>query len=482
MQTAIPQEFKNYAEKLLGEERYGRFEQVLYDSPSVSVRMNTNKVRKIFTPSECPEFDTVVPWATAGFYLKSRPSFTSDPLFHAGGYYVQEASSMFLECALRQYIHQPVVALDLCAAPGGKSTHARSLLPDGSLLVSNEPIRARAQVLAENMMKWGHSDVVVTNNYPHDFAPLKQFFDLIITDVPCSGEGMFRKEEDAVTGWSTDYVNVCSERQREILQDIWPSLKPGGVLVYSTCTLNQYEDEENVKWIADELGAEILPLQVPEEWGVIGSLIPEKVTSVYHFLQGFVRGEGFFLSVLRKKWDDDIDHSENKRISKNKHHKKGNNIKKNVAPEECKSWLLSSDEYDFQVYDDELTAIRRSLQPYVLVLEEHLKVLQKSITVATMKGKDWMPSHSLAMSLDLNTSSFPCVELTYQQAVAYLRKEVLILPSDVARGFVLVCFAGMPLGFVKNVGGRANNLYPQEWKIRSSHLSPFCLLGGRCED
>ena len=201
MHAEIPSEFKDYARRWLGEERYKQFEQALGASPSVSVRLNPHKNRDLITPLKCSAYDGMVPWSSFGFYLKSRPSFTSDPLFHAGGYYVQEASSMFLESAIRQYIHHPVVALDLCAAPGGKSTHARSLLPEGSLLVSNEPIKARAQVLVENMIKWGHPDVVVTNNYPQDFSSLPPIFDLLITDVPCSGEGMFRKEEDAVTGW-----------------------------------------------------------------------------------------------------------------------------------------------------------------------------------------------------------------------------------------------------------------------------------------
>ena len=202
----IPQEFKDYARRLLGAERYARFAQALDEDPSVSVRLNPFKaVWSGLLAEDLNGVDGSVPWASGeGCYLSERPPFTFDPLFHAGAYYVQEAASMFLGQILRRYVTRPVVALDLCAAPGGKSTHIRSCLPEGSLLVSNEPVKARAQVLLENLTKWGHPDVIVTNSYPKDFARLPDFFDLLVTDVPCSGEGMFRKEEDAVTGWSME--------------------------------------------------------------------------------------------------------------------------------------------------------------------------------------------------------------------------------------------------------------------------------------
>ena len=227
----IPQEFKDYTRCLLGAERYARFAQALDEPPSVSVRLNPFKaVWSGLSAEGLNGGDGPVLWASGeGCYLSERPPFTFDPLFHAGAYYVQEAASMFLGQILRRYVTRPVVALDLCAAPGGKSTHIRSCLPEGSLLVSNEPVKARAQVLLENLTKWGHPDVIVTNSYPKDFARLPDFFDLLVTDVPCSGEGMFRKEEDAVTGWSMEAVRMCQDRQREILRDVWPSLKPGGL-------------------------------------------------------------------------------------------------------------------------------------------------------------------------------------------------------------------------------------------------------------
>ncbi|MDE5701230.1 MAG: RsmB/NOP family class I SAM-dependent RNA methyltransferase, partial [Bacteroides sp.] len=269
----LPVSFVDYTRSLLGDAEYGRLSEALSAEQPVSIRLNEAKYPVASSPLS-GDGSCRVPWTSAGFYLSRRPTFTFDPLFHAGCYYVQEASSMFVEQALRQYMSTaPVVALDLCAAPGGKSTHVRSLLPEGSLLVANEVIRNRSQILAENLTKWGHPDVVVTNNDPADFAPLTSFFDVILTDVPCSGEGMFRKDPVAVNEWSPENVDVCWQRQRRILSDIWPCLKPGGLLVYSTCTYNTKEDEENIRWMRDTFGAEILPLDIPADWNITGNLL-----------------------------------------------------------------------------------------------------------------------------------------------------------------------------------------------------------------
>ena len=259
--------------------------------PPVSIRLNDGKLKiengkcRIVPQAGCiTDFQlstfnlelNQVPWSSEGFYLDERLTFTFDPLFHAGCYYVQEASSMFVEQVLRQYVTGPVKMLDLCAAPGGKSTHARSVLPEGSLLVANEVIRNRSQILAENLMKWGHPDVVVTNNDPADFAVLPSFFDVILTDVPCSGEGMFRKDPVAVEEWSPENVEICWQRQRRIIGDIWDTLKPGGILIYSTCTFNTKEDEENARWIQQEYGGEPLTVQVQENWNITGDLLSDK--------------------------------------------------------------------------------------------------------------------------------------------------------------------------------------------------------------
>ena len=263
----LPASFVDYTRSLLGEEEYEKLAVALQQEPPVSIRFNNEKwkVQDEGLSAVHSPFDRV-PWSSEGVYLDERLTFTFDPLFHAGCFYVQEASSMFVEQALRQYIKEPAIMLDLCAAPGGKSTHARSVLPEGSLLVANEVIRNRSQVLAENLAKWGHPDVVGTNNDPADFSALPSFFDVILTDVPCSGEGMFRKDPVAVEEWSPENVEICWQRQRRIIADIWPCLKPGGILIYSTCTFNTKEDEENVRWIQKEIGTELLEMGVREEW------------------------------------------------------------------------------------------------------------------------------------------------------------------------------------------------------------------------
>ena len=250
----LPEDFRTYTQALMGEKLYQRLEHaILEEEAPTSIRIN---------PFKCKDADgEPVPWCPeTGRYLSTRPGFTFDPLLHAGLYYVQEASSMFVDMAIRQYVKEPVMMLDLCAAPGGKSTAVRAALPEGSLLFSNEPMRTRSQILAENVQKFGHPDMIVTNNYPRDYKKSKLQFDVILTDVPCSGEGMFRKDEGAIGEWSTQNVNNCWQLQREIVSDIWNCLKPGGILIYSTCTFNAHEDEENVDWICEELGAEVMAL------------------------------------------------------------------------------------------------------------------------------------------------------------------------------------------------------------------------------
>ena len=261
----LPRSFEDNTRKLLGDDDFDRFLSALADEAPVTIRVNTEK-------RSADLLATKVPWASDAYYLDERPTFTFDPLFHAGSYYVQEASSMFVEQALRCYMpEKPLRALDLCAAPGGKSTLVRSLLPSGSLLVANEVMRNRVQILAENLTKWGCPDVVVTNSSSADFTQLKGFFDIILTDVPCSGEGMFRKDAISIEEWSPENVTLCWKRQQEIIADIWPALKPGGLLIYSTCTYNTKEDEENIKWIAQEYGAEILPIPINPEWNPLFS-------------------------------------------------------------------------------------------------------------------------------------------------------------------------------------------------------------------
>lgn len=488
----LPEDFANYSRRLMGDSLYQTLCAALAEEPPVSVRLNGKKCRRAGLPEDVaslPLADCPVSWCRSAAWLRERPSFTYDPLLHAGLYYVQEAGSMFLEQALRRYVTSPVVALDLCAAPGGKSTHVRSLLPEGSLLVSNEPIRNRAQVLAENMVKWGHPACLVTQNYPKDFTRFTALFDLVIADVPCSGEGMFRKDAGAVEEWSAANVELCRNRQREILADVWPALRPGGLLIYSTCTYNNKENEENVDWMVEQLGARVLPLEVEDGWQITGRL-PQgdrqegtEERPVYRFLPGRTRGEGFFLAVVQKCGEEacasheaGVETCPIARKGKERSGKKKNTPSKPSV--DISTWLAASDAYAISVAPDgRLTAFPRAHSAVYDALKEKLTVLHAGIPLAEQKGHDWMPCHALAMSTERAEGAFPIVSLTHEQALAYLHREMLALPSDTPRGYVLLAFRGAVLGFAKNLGNRANNLYPAEWRIRSSYMSPFCLWG-----
>ncbi len=478
----LPALFIAQTRSLLGEEVFGQLAEALQQEPPVSIRLNGRHARPESALLQAP-----VPWCADGYYLTERLTFTFDPLFHAGCYYVQEASSMFVEQVLKQYVTEPAVMLDLCAAPGGKSTHARSMLPEGSLLVANEVMRNRSQILSENLTKWGHPGVVVTNNDPADFATLGEFFDVVLTDVPCSGEGMFRKDPVAVDEWSPENVEICWQRQRRILADIWPCLRPGGLLIYSTCTYNIKEDEENVRWMQQEFGAESLAVEVPAEWGITGNLLPHTVPTgadaavcagfpVYRFLPHRTKGEGFFLAALRKPGGTTGD---DYGVSKKSNKKNNAKTVSSVSKEQlsvAREWLLQPEMFEFLVegasvaafpkgYIDELSSLRRSL-----------RVIQAGIDLGVAKGKDFIPGHALAMSRAYRRGSFPEQEVSYEQAIAYLRKESVTLPVEAARGYVLLTYKDIPLGFVKNIGNRANNLYPQEWRIRSGYLPEKLLL------
>ena len=410
----LPQEFIENTSQLFGAARWERFVHSFEHETPVSVRINPWKSAENPFPDSEP-----VPWCRQGFWLKDRHRFTLDPLFHAGVYYVQEAASLFLDYVLRQVVTGPVSALDLCAAPGGKSTLMRAALPEGSVLVSNEIDRRRANILLENILKQGHPGVLVTHNAPKDFAKTNLLFDVILTDVPCSGEGLFRREPAAINEWSPQNVRFCAERQRQILRDIWPCLKDGGLLIYSTCTFNTYENEENIRWIIEELGADILSVPVLPDWQITGSLLADWPQPVYRFIPGVTQSEGLFMAILRKRGE------------------------KNTF-----ATLPSS--------------LRTQLKKYPF-----LHLLSDGIPQPEIKGREQIPSVAQALSLSAQKADFPRVELPLEEALRYLHRETLKLPGDTPRGFVLVTYHGNPLGFVKNLGDRANNLYPKPWAIRN---------------
>ncbi len=409
----LPQDFIEYTAALFGEERWNNFLRSFEEEPVVSIRLNPWKYKgEVLFEQAQP-----VPWCRQGFWLEQRPRFSTDPLFHAGVYYVQEAGSLFLDHVLRHCVPEPVTALDLCAAPGGKSTLMRAALPEGSVLISNEIDRRRANILLENILKQGHSDVLVTHNTAKDFSHTQMVFDVILTDVPCSGEGLFRREEGAIKEWSLTNVHFCQQRQRQILSDIWPCLRQDGLLIYSTCTFNLHENEENVRWIQEELGAELVAVPILPDWKITGSLWTEYNDPVYRFIPGTTRSEGLFMAVLRKR---------------------GNG----------------------PVYAVKPASVREQMHKY-----RHVHLLSDGIARAESKGKEQIPSIAQALALNTQEEQFPRVELSLELAQRYLHRESFSLPVGTAQGFVLVTYQGYPLGFMKNLGSRANNLYPKPWAI-----------------
>lgn len=389
--TQLPIDFTDMARRTMGEERFDCYLKAFETDAPVSIRLNPEKAKELTADGER------VPWCRNAYYLPQRPNFTYDPLLHAGCYYVQEAGSMFLDTVMQQWVPDaPLVMIDFCAAPGGKSLLARTALAAGSVMFSNEPMRNRANILAENVEKWGYADHFVTNNFPRDYRRAKMIADVVLCDVPCSGEGMFRKDEATIREWSMQNVEKCARLQREIVADAWSCLADGGLFIYSTCTFNTHEDEENIQWMMDELGAEVLPVKVDAAWNITSSLLDGFSQPVYRFIPGISKGEGLFLCVLRKGGAWQQGHS--------------------------------------------LKSLRKS--------QQNLNII-------------YCPKAQPDMVK---------VEVNYQQAMAYLRHEAITLGADVPRGMVGICFEGHLLGLAKNIGNRANNLYPKEWKIRTTYI------------
>jgi len=438
----LPESFVSRTKNLLGDE-FQDLEKALEGPVPTSIRVND---KMDYQPS-----DEKVAWCEKGYYLKERPLFTADPLFHAGVYYVQEASSMFLYQAVKQHFADARTVLDLCAAPGGKSTLLTQALPESCILVSNEIVRSRAYILAENLIKWGNPNNVVTNNDPKDFNGLPGFFDAVVVDAPCSGEGMFRKDAGAIVEWSEYNVTLCAARQRVILSSVWDTLKTDGILVYSTCTFNREENEENVRWICDELGADLLKIDLKGNPDIT-------VTDYgYRFYPHKTRGEGFFLTVLRK----------NAFIRSSQKNKKDDkkNIKfvtKSYVPtfllKDVESWVILPEDNLIKAYD------KNRLNDFMLI-KKQLKIMHSGILLGETKGNDFIPSTSIALSKASDRENIETVDVDYRTAISFLRKEAIILP-DSTKGYILISFKGQALGWVKNLGNRTNNLYPQEWRIR----------------
>ncbi len=403
-------------------------------------------------------FDALPPvaWCADGRYLPERPVFTLDPLFHAGAYYVQEASSMFLQYMWQQLLggRRGLRVLDLCGAPGGKSTLIASVLDAQSLLISNEVIRSRATILEENMTRWGYANNWVTSNDPRDFGRrLPGYFDAMIVDAPCSGSGLFRKDIRALDEWNPDAVAMCSARQQRILADAWPALKEEGILFYATCSYSPEEDEAILDTLAAQYSAASLSCDFPAGWGIIPVQSPKHRLTGYRFFPDKIKGEGFFIAALQKK--EPCTTFLYPRY-KGAHSKKA---------EEQSAYLLRREPFVMIENDrKEYTAIRPFHEPDLHLLREGLYLRKSGILLGQMAQKDWIPAHDVALSID-RSQSLPTVELPRDQALRFLKKEDVAWP-ELAKGWYIVAYSGRGLGWIKALTGRANNYLPKHWRIR----------------
>lgn len=433
---------------------------IIGSQPEVSVRVNARRGAVV------PAGVQRVPWCAEGFYVPGqRPQFTFDTDFQSGLYYVQDASSMFISHVLRSLSGAaPLRYLDLCAAPGGKATAAMSALPEGSLVVANEIVPLRARVLRDNVARWGSAHCLVSCNAPQAFTGLTHFFDVVAADVPCSGEGMMRKDATAAEQWTPQLVEQCAARQRTIIDDVWPALRPGGLLIYSTCTYNRQENELMVDYIADRYGAESVVVPVEPGWGIRQGIGTSH--HCYRFMPHLTRGEGLFMCVLRKPSGEPL-HP----LKPQKQRGGKQQAKPAAVPAEARRWLDTPGDFAFATAPDgTVVASPSSRQAELATLRQHLNLIHSGTAVGTVKGRKFTPSHELALSQHLASGAFPEVEVDYPTAIAYLRGESLGAIGG-SRGYCLLTHRGQPLGFVNNLGTRANNLLPKTLRI-ISHTMP----------
>ena len=455
--TEFPKAFTERMKAHFGDE-FDAFIRSLDASVTTSIRLNPFKHHP--SDNSLP-IDKKVEWTENGYYLSERPSFTFDPLFHAGTYYVQESSSMFLEQAFRAipFIDKPIRVLDLCAAPGGKSTHLLSLMNQDSLLVSNEPIANRNHILRQNLSRWGNSNVVVTQNKASDFAKLGAFFDVIVIDAPCSGEGLFRKDKNAITEWSEANVTMCVERQRDILTNIIQCLKPNGYLIYSTCTFEEAENLGNINFLVKEHDMESLPIPNADNFKPELTPVSNGDAKGCAFYPHHTRGEGFFISLLRKPG------SEPKAVSSPFQGVWGS------SPDKTTIDLLPFIS-QFVDHAERFTVLKH--EPYYNILPtiflrdyktlaQYLYIRNAGISAGEIKGKDFIPAHELSLFQGFR-KDFPSAELDLKTAISYLKAETISIPID-HRGWITVRYRGANLGFVKAIPNRINNYFPKEWRI-----------------
>ena len=453
----LPGAFESQMRALLGPAEYALFKEGLDHPAQTSLRLNWRKPVDIIF-SKRP-----IPWAKEGYFLEERPSFTIDPTFHAGAYYVQEASSMFISHILESLKIPKGIYLDLAAAPGGKSTLLSSYLGEDGLLVANEVIAARTQILKENVIKWGLGNTVVTHNDPEHFSPLDGFFDLVLVDAPCSGEGMFRKDPQARAEWSPENVLLCSARQKRIVDTAGELVKGGGYFLYATCTFNEKENEEILRFLTEEFAFEPVRIPLDPSWGIVETEVNTEDGTFYgyRFFPHKVAGEGFFITALRRPEgaysqlapsNKEFKHHSLKRVGE----KESVELDKEVGGDGTGKFYLLQETY-FRMQGD----YNRELEK----LAQVLSVRYFGVELGKKHKKEWIPSHEWALSI-LPKNGFPQQELTQEEALAFLRKKDQSY-TNLPLGWVLLTYKKLSLGWVKNLGNRVNNYYPKEWRIRN---------------
>lgn len=428
------------------------FEKV-HDSGGQITSVRLNPAKPVEIQNSKFKIHNPIPWCIHGYYLKERPFFTFDPVFHAGAYYVQEASSMFLWEVLKQIIGKSSQqkVLDLCAAPGGKTTLLASYFNDG-WIVANEVIRSRANILVENITKWGSDHVIVTNNDPAHFQSLPGYFDVMVIDAPCSGSGLFRRDPAAVDEWSEDNVQLCSRRQQRILADVLPALKEGGILIYSTCSYSKEEDEDILDWIMQHVEMNSLPLQVASDWNIIESQSDKYQAYGYRFYPDKIKGEGFFIAVFQKRKRGDEARCKEQQLA----------TPTKQELQHIQSFISLPGGYVIFKQGDSFSAIKGIFLTGLKQLAKQLYIKKAGVELGSIKGEDFIPSHELAVST-LPLKNMAAIEFDELMALQYLRKKEVT--GEAVKGWNLVKYCGLPLGWIKVLPNRINNYYPAEWRI-----------------
>jgi 16S rRNA C967 or C1407 C5-methylase (RsmB/RsmF family)/NOL1/NOP2/fmu family ribosome biogenesis protein len=438
------------------------------DTAVTSIRLNAFKK----APTWLSNQEEIVPWCAQGIYLANRPKFTLDPFFHAGCYYVQEASSMFLAHAIKElgFDKKPGVVVDLCAAPGGKSTLLQSYLHPESLLIANELIKSRVQILEENLTRWGHASTLIAHSDPSAFGKFEDWVDVLVVDAPCSGSGMFRKDQEAISEWSESAVKLCSERQQRILATSIDCLKPGGYLIYSTCSYSEEENEEMADWLLNTNDFESVELSISPNWGISVSHSKKHHCPGYRFYPHLVKGEGFFLTVLKKKGEYSGDHPSVSTAGKNSKGKNGKNSTHDqvkISEKTYANWVESTQSFHAFLVGEQVHLIPEIHRSTLAIAQQNLYLKSAGLRVGKLhKGEILIPDHALAMSIHLHPK-VPRLSVDYKTALEFLRKNTFSIDeqANLQLGWNVVTYEGAALGWAKVMPGRINNYYPKESRI-----------------